>query len=196
MLEWRTLALGAGVFVATFAGGWAIGLGKSSNAFTPAGADASPTLVSAPATPAIAGWPPGSGLTDNELLRRSVVLRGHAFRYPACDSDSRTLYLIAATNYAEVLMRTAGCQNFPICPVSEAELDRVWQARRSILDRPVAEAMLAVHTAGGLKPRDFQGGVATALRVIAGADLPGGPLPDCVRSSNPSKSGWQPEPRR
>src|SRR5262245_32867957 len=155
MLDWRTLALGAGVFVATFAGAWMLGLGKPGSLLGPAGADPSPSLVAVSAEPGIPGWPAGRGLTDNELLRRSVVLRGHAYRYPACDSDARALYLVAATNYAEVLMRTAGCRNFPICPLNEAELDKVWEARRSILDRPVAEAMLAVHSAGGLKVRDF-----------------------------------------
>src|SRR5438552_15930617 len=101
MFDWRTLALGAAVFGATFAGGWWFGLGKTNWSFALPGAKAS-----APSKGA--DWPDGVGLTQNELLRRSVVLRGKAYLRPSCNADARTLYVIAATNYAEVLMRTAG----------------------------------------------------------------------------------------
>ncbi len=189
MLDWRTLALGAAAFSATFAGGWWLGLGKTNWSFVLPGAKAS-------APPSHSDWPEGAGLTQNELLRRSVVQRGKAYLRPSCNADARTMYVIAATNYAEVLMRTAGCHNFPKCPMGEGQLDRVWRANRSILDRPVVEAMAEVHAAGGLTDRDFRGDVARAVRVIAGADLRGGPLPQCEDSSKRSRTGWRVRIRR
>ena len=35
-------------------------------------------------------------------------------------------------------MRGAGCNNFPRCPMSMGQLERVWEANRSALDMPVA----------------------------------------------------------
>ena len=189
MLDWRTLALGAAVFGATFAGSWWLGLGKTHWSFALPGAKAS-------APPTVPEWPEGAGLTQNELLRRSVVLRGKAYLRPSCSADARTLYVIAATNYAEVLMRAAGCHNFPKCPMGESQLDRVWRGNRSTLDRPVAEAMAEVHVAGGLTDTDFRGDVARTVRVIAGIGLNGGPLPQCQDSSTRSRAGWRTRIRR
>ena len=56
-------------------------------------------------------------------------------------------------------MRSAGCNNFPRCPMSMGQLERVWEANRSALDMPVARAMAAAHAAGGLSERDFRGDV-------------------------------------
>jgi hypothetical protein len=184
MFDWRTLALAAAVFGATFAGGWWFGLGKTKWSFALPGAKAS-------APPPGADWREGTGLTQNELLRRSVVLRGKAYLRPYCYSDARTLYIVAATNYAEVLMRTAGCDSLLKCAMGESQLDRVWRANRSVLDRPVAQIMTEVHAAGGLTDRDFRGDVARAVRVIAGTDLRGGAGPQCVESRGRPSSAWR-----
>ena len=189
MFDWRTLALGAAVFSVTFAGGWWLGLGKTHWSLALPGAKAS-------APPTRADWPEGSGLTQNELLRRSVVLRGQAYLRPACNGDARTLYIIAATNYAELLMRAAGCHNFPKCPVGAGQLDRVWRADRSVLDRPVSQAMAEVHAAGGLTVKDFRSDVGRAMQVIAGTELRGGPLPACADSGKRSRTGWRVRVRR
>ena len=50
----------------------------------------------------------GKGLTQDERLRQAVILRAKAYQRPTCNADPKTLYIIAATQYAEVLMRSAG----------------------------------------------------------------------------------------
>ncbi len=195
MLDWRTLAIGAAVFSATFAGGWWLGVGKSNWSFGLPGANASTSQQPSHTTgltpsPAAASWPQGKGLVDDERIRRVVVLGAQAYQRPSCNADSRWIYVNAATKYAEALMRAAGCHNVPRCPMGEGSLDRVWQANRSILDRPVAEAMAAAHMAGGLTDKDFRGDVGRAVRVIAGTDLPGGSMPDCEEAGS-RRSGWR-----
>ena len=110
---------------------------------------------------------------------------------PACNADAKTLYVVAATKYAEVLMRSAGCNNFPRCPMGMGTLDDVWRVNRSAADKPVAEAMAAVHTAGGLSEKDFRGDGGRAARVIAASTSPQGPRPSArrpVRETGPGAS--------
>jgi hypothetical protein len=121
----------------------------------------------------------GEGLTTDNRLRQAVVLRAQAYLKPACNTDAKRPYVAAATRYAEVLMRSAGCSNFPKCPLSPGMLNDVWQGNRSVLDQPVAQAMAAVHAAGGLTDQSFRGDVARAVRVIAGRNFAAGPAPAC-----------------
>ena len=121
--------------------------------------------------------PQGKGLTENDGLRQAVILRAKAYQRPSCGGDPKTLYIMAATKYAEVLMRSAGCNSFPKCPMGTGALNEVWRLNHSAADRPVAEAMAAVNAAGGLSEKDFRGDVARAVRVIAGSDFSSGPPP-------------------
>ena len=206
MVDWRTLFLGAAAFGATFAGGMWLGAGKLPSLIglsvaemrlpravadtLPAAVPAKPAPAPAPvklaavvlpqrtAAPAPVAKP---GFAD-ERLRQAVILRAKAYLKPACNADSKTLYVAAATKYAEVLMRAAGCSQFPKCPMSASLLDDVWQRNRSPLDRPVADAMAAVHAAGGLTEKRFRGDVGRAVRVIAGRDFAAGPAPTCQAS--------------
>jgi hypothetical protein len=191
MIDGRTLALGAAVFSATFAGAWWwLGMGKAGWALPPV-----PGITASVPAPA-AEWPDGPGLTQSDLLRRSVVQRSKAYLRPSCNADNRTLYVVAATNYAEILMRAAGCHTFPACPLSEPELNKIWRANRSVLDKPVAEAMAEVHQAGGLTVLDFRGDVSHAVRVIAGTHLRGGPMPKCEDTSGRSSAAGPVQVRR
>ncbi len=192
MLDWRTLGLAAVAFSATFAGGWWIGLGSHfgvSEAYAVLEPSAllawasSPSKLTAPAAQF-----QGKGLTDDDRLRQAVVLRAKAYQNPSCNQDAKTLYVNAASKYAEVLMRSTGCSNYPKCRVSDGMLDDVWRLNRSSLDQPVADAMAAVHAAGGLVEKDFRGDVGRAVRVIAGTDFKGGDGPSC--SDGTSRSSW------
>lgn len=191
MLDWRTLILGLAAFCATFAGGWWFGLGTLTFPISVPGASA--RIAPPPVNPTPSQN--NRGLTADEGVRKAVVLRARAYERPSCNSDPRRLYIIAATNYAEALMRAAGCNNFPKCPLSEGELDRVWRSTRSALDRPVAEAMAAVHAAGGLSERSFRGDVGRAVRVIAGTNFNSGPAPECKNSRSRSWT-WRVRIRR
>jgi hypothetical protein len=215
MLDVRTLALGLAVFCATFAAGWWLNVGNlvsgvrssfakatvepvSSPSQAPASqapasqasaSQASASQASAPVRPTqVAAKPPlGNGLTDDDRIRRPVIILAKAYHKPTCGADVRALYIRAATSYAEVLMRAAGCHAFPKCGLSMAGLDQVWQGARSALDREVADAMASVHRAGGLSDKSFRGDVGRAVRVIAAADFHSGPAPDCVESSGRSR---------
>jgi hypothetical protein len=197
MLEWRTLALGFAVFTATFMVGWWFGLGNLASRLRPSPARAvaiaaapaqAPAAEAPPAAPvpAVATPPERPGLTDDDGLRRQVILRARAYQEPACNQDAKALYVRAATSYAEVLMRAAGCQAFPKCGLGMHALDRVWQSSRSAADLAVAEAMAAVHKAGGLSERSFRGDVGRAVQVIAAVEFEPGPVPSCaVASASP-----------
>jgi hypothetical protein len=140
MLDWRTLGLGVVVFGATFAVGWWLGLGRPAPAAAvteakpaisaPEGKPQQVAVLSQPA-PLAKAWPKGKGLTENDGLRQAVILRAKAYQRPACNADAKTLYVIAATKYAEVLLRSAGCNNFPRCPMGMGTLDDVWRLNRS-----------------------------------------------------------------
>jgi hypothetical protein len=209
MLDWRTLGLSVVAFCATFAVGWWLGLGKAVSlpeivtSVLPGAVHTS--SAQAPSSPRIAAKPPvpsrtgaraaeplsGKGLTDNDGLRQAVVLRAKAHQRPTCNADPKTLYIIAATKYAEVLMRSAGCNNFPKCPMGVGTLDDVWRLNRSAADWPVAEAMAAVNAAGGLSEKDFRGDVGRAVRVIAGTDFSSGPAPECESPSARRGGTWR-----
>jgi hypothetical protein len=208
MFDLRTIALGVAVFAATFGVGWWLGIGKFASAsnVTPAAATvgaapAQPPQAEAPALPElkpklrifqqqqpepkVAALPTkGPGLTDNDRLRKGVIWGAKAYMRPSCNGDARAVYVRAATNYAQALMRAAGCHNFPKCPMGQGQLDRVWQANRNALDQPVAEAMAMVHKAGGLTDRSFRGDVSRVVRVIAGVGFADKPAPKCVSSNN------------
>jgi hypothetical protein len=205
MLDFRTLVLGLGAFSATFAVGWWLGIGKGMSlpaavaSALPGGAATS----SAPATPPPAVRPAGSqvaarpvepaqgtGLTDNDGLRRAVIWRAEAYQRPDCRSNAKKLYVIDATKYAEALMRAAGCSRFPKCAMGTEALDRVWRLNRSAADLKVAAAMASVHAAGGLSDADFRGDVGRAVRVIAGAGFASGPPPEC-RSVSSRRGTWR-----
>jgi hypothetical protein len=220
MLDLRSLGLGAVVFGATFAVGWWFGLGKatpSPEALDRKSPQQVATPVSVPVAPAppaapvielkpLWGGPPapaktslpqpqGNGLTEDDGLRKVVILRAKAYQRPVCNQDSKSLYVSAATRYAETLMRAAGCNNFPKCPMGAGMLDDVWRLNRSAADLAVAEAMAAAHATGGLTEKDFRADVGRAVRVIAGADFNSGPRPQCESSS--SRSGrWRIRIRR
>jgi hypothetical protein len=211
MFDLRTVALGVAVFGATFGVGWWLGVGKLASATNvppaatvgavPAGAppaavtpapelpELQPKLraFQQPAEPPkkVAALPAkGPGITDSDRLRKVLVFSAKAYMNPSCEGDARAIYVRAATNYAEALMRSAGCNNFPKCPMGFSQLDRVWQANRNALDQPVAEAMAMVHKAGGLTDRNFRGDVGRAVRVIAGVDFADKPGPSCTSSRN------------
>ena len=190
MLDWRTLLFGVVVFAATLAGGMWFGvatlppgIGDWIAAFRAAPAVAAVRAVSAPQNAAASVRDHGKGLT-NDRLAQAVILRAKAYLKPACNTDPKTLYVIAATNYAEVLMRVAGCGQFPKCALGESYLDDVWQRHRSALDRQVAEAMASVNAAGGLTEKRFRGDVGRTVRVIAGRDFAQGPAPACTTSQS------------
>ena len=195
MLDLRTLGLGIGVFCATFLVGWWLNVGSLASVVGSTATKTEPQAVGRapdsqatstdaairmPDTPA----PKGKGLTNNDLLRRAVVSWSKSYQRPACNQDTNWGYVSAATKYAEVLMRSAGCNNFPRYPMSMGQLERVWQANRSALDMPVAEAMASAHAAGGLSEKRFRGDVGRAVRVIAGRDFDPGPAPACSTSRN------------
>jgi len=139
--------------------------------------------------------PQGKGLTEDGGIRQAVIWRSKAYQRPTCNADSKTLYVNAATKYAEALMRAAGCHNFPKCPMGVGNLTDVWQLNRSAADIPVAEAMAAAHAAGGLSEKSFRSDVGRAARVIAGVDFNSGPPPECEQAS--SRNGrWRIRIRR
>jgi hypothetical protein len=189
MFDLRTLGLAAGAFCATFLVGWwlnignlAAGIGVSAK---PAGE--APVTQAAPASnqkTAVQAKPQGQGLVQDKLTRDAVIAWAKSYQYPACNQDVRWGYTNAATKYAEALMRSAGCNNFPRCPMSMGQLERVWVENRSAPDVPVAEAMAAAHGAGGLNEKSFRGDVGRAVRVIAGRDFDPGPAPECSTSAN------------
>lgn len=196
MLDVRTLALGLAVFCATFAAGWWLDVGNLvsgvRSSFAKAAVEPVNSRSQAPATQTssrprptqVAAKPPqGKGLTDDDRIRRPVIILAKAYHKPTCGQDIELLYVRAATSYAEVLMRAAGCHAFPKCGLSMDGLDRVWQGARSALDQEVADAMASVHKAGGLSEKSFRGDVGRAVKVIAAADFHSGPAPDCVESS-------------
>ena len=169
MFDWRTLALGGAVFGATFAGSWWwMNAGKPTFGIGLPAAQAAVPLA----------WS-GPGIHD-ETARKVLVLRAKAYLQPTCNSDPKTLYVKAVSKYAEQLMGSAGCNNYPKCPMGEGQLNQVWRLNRSALDQPVALAMAEVMAAGGLTERDFRGDVGRAVRVIAGADFASGPGPECA----------------
>lgn len=197
-MDIRTLVLGLGVFCATFLVGWWLnigGLATGMSAARPvpeaqAPAAQSPTTIGqrvAVQTPQ-SKVPPkawqGPGLVKDKLLRDALVSWAEKYEHPPCNQDVRWGYTKTATEYAEALMRAAGCNNFPHCPMSVGQLARVWEASRSAFDRPVAEAMAAAHAAGGLSERNFRGDVGRAVQVIAGRDFDPGPAPQCSTRSN------------
>ena len=203
MLDWRTILLGVAAFGATFAGGMWLGAGSLPSLIgasvaqiralpasdpgrkPPAPAPASQpvpiTLAPPPAEEAAPqpAPPPPPALTGDDHLRQAVVLRAKAYLKPSCNADPRTLYVAAATKYAEALMRTAGCSQFPRCGLNAQFLNDVWQRNRSPLDKPVAAAMASVNAAGGLTEKSFRGDVGRAVRVIAGREFAQGPGPVC-----------------
>ena len=195
MLDWRTLALGFGVFAATFAGGWWLDVANLVSRVTVS--DAKPTSV-ASALPAPVAQPPaqaktvdlGKGLTDDDRLRQAVILRAKAYHNPACNQDARTLYVRAASEYAEVLLRAAGCHSAPSCRLGTGALEQVWSLNRSARDLAVAEAMAGVSEAGGLTERDFRGDIGRAVRVIAGTEFRGGSGPECTNERG-RRRGWR-----
>jgi len=208
MVDWRTLVLGGVAFSATFAGGMWFGVGSlpsliglSAASVAPV-ADARrpqtvghamptvarPNLVSASAqvatvVPTEGVIPPvpaqGPGLTHDDRLRRSVILRAKAYLKPTCNSDPKRLYVAAATRYAATLMRAAGCGTSPRCGIGFGLLDDVWRRNRSLQDLQVAAAMAAVNAAGGLTDKSFRGTVGRAVRVIAGRDFAATRGPAC-----------------
>ena len=208
MVDWRTLILGVVAFSATFAGGMWFGVGNLpsliglSAASVAPGADVRhpqavghtmPTaarrrLVSASARVAtvvptervtLSAPAQGPGLTKDNYLRRSVILRAKAYLKPTCNSDPKRLYVAAATRYAMVLMRAAGCGTSPQCGIGVSLLDDVWRHNRSPQDLQVATAMAAVNAAGGLTDKSFRGNVGRAVRVIAGRGFTAGRGPAC-----------------
>ena len=202
MLDVRTLGLAAVVFGGSFGLGWWLGLGKAVPAAPAAGefkqqqattsplghlvelkpkfVALAPSPASAPPASAATPAPQGKGLTSDDNLRQSVIGRAQAYQRPRCNEDSKTFYISAATRYAEALMRSAGCNNFPKCPMGEGNLTDVWQSNRSAADLPVAQAMAAAHASGGLSEKDFRADVGRAVRVIAGAEFDSGPRPACA----------------
>jgi hypothetical protein len=192
MLDLRTLGLGVGVFLATFLVGWWFNIGNLASAIGIPGVTRL-TESPAPPMPSAQKPPPGKGLVGDQLTRDVVVSWSQSYQRPACNQDVRWGYVNAATKYAEALMRAAGCHNFPRCPMSMGQLERVWEANRSALDLPVAQAMAAAHAAGGLTERSFRGDVGRAVRVIAGRDFDPGPAPTC---STRNKRTWSFRVRR
>jgi hypothetical protein len=200
----RTLLIGALAFCLTFIAGWFLGLGRTTSTVEAAQPKQveqpkqaqQPTLV--PLEPKLAAFrreaavPPkpapgevlGKGLTDNDGLRQQVILRAKAHERPVCNADSKSLYITAATRYAEVLMRSAGCNNFPKCPMGEGNLGDVWRLNRNAADAAVAEAMAKLHALGGIGEKDFRADVGRAVRVIAGRDFNTAPGPQCEHQSS------------
>jgi hypothetical protein len=200
----RNLVIGSLVFSLTFIVGWALGFGRATPAVqvTQAKQNEQPNLVpfepklpfarrdtAAPPARQAAVQPQGKGLTDNDGLRRQVILWAKAYERPACNQDARSGYVIAASKYAEVLMRSAGCNNFPKCPMGEGMLGDVWRLNRNAADVSVGEAMAKVHGLGGLVDKNFRGDVGRAVRVIAGRDFSTGPGPECEQPGLTSSSG-------
>ena len=215
MLDWRTLGLALVAFSASFAVGWWLGIGRpaavaGATEAKPAALQsavqsppAPPSAVKVAANPAQptqsavrrSDPPMGKGLTQDDGLRQAVILRAKAYQRPACNTDPKSLYVAAATRYAEALMRSAGCNNFPKCPMGMGTLKDVWQLNRSVADLPVAVAMAAVNAAGGLSEKDFRGDVGRAVQVIAGTGFSAGPPPACESAG--SRSGrWRIRIRR
>lgn len=207
MLDLRTIALGLGIFCATFLVGWWLDIGKLGSTLmaTPAAsnATAAPSASPTPTSPApasrIAARPSSKSperkeLFDDRLAGEAVIAWSKAYRQPACNQDARWGYVNAATKYAQELMRAAGCPDFQNCPITTAQLGRVWIAKRSPADVRVAEAMAAANGAGGLSSRDFRGDVARVVVLIANRDFERGPAPAC--SSQSSRNSWSIRIRR
>src|SRR5262245_38548792 len=130
-MDFRTIAFGLGVFFATFLVGWWFNIGNLVSLLarppsTQGMAIASPGNPQAVTAPNV--WE-GKGLTDNQQLRDAVVSWARAYQRPACDQDVRWGYVNAASQYAEVLMRAAGCRPNN-CELTTAQLERVWLANR------------------------------------------------------------------
>jgi hypothetical protein len=115
----------------------------------PARPPAEPASVKPPEPAAVKPAEPwrGKGLTDDGI-RQAVILRAKAYQRPTCEADPKTLYVMAATRYAEVLMRSAGCHQFPRCAMGLGAFERVWELNRSAADQPAAAAMAAVPAPG------------------------------------------------
>jgi hypothetical protein len=201
VMDFRTIAFGISVFCATFLAGWWFNIGSLASGISAvqpttvgqAPAAQTPTAANqkvAVRTPQSKDSPPkawqGPGLVNERSIRDAVITWSQNYQRPACDQDVRWGYTMAATRYAEALMRDAGCNNFPRCPISNGQLARVWEANRSMLDMPVAQAMAEAHAAGGLSARDFRGDVGRAVQVIAGRDFASGSAPQCSSGSNRS----------
>jgi hypothetical protein len=216
-MDVRTIVLGAGVFCATFLVGWWLNIGNLvagislarpatvGQATAPQADPSASHPVPATATQKVAVRTPqskaplqpkswnGPGLVRDKLMRDALISWAENYQRPRCNQDVRWGYTQAATRYAEALMRAAGCNNFPRCPMSMSQLERVWEANRSALDRPVALAMADAHAAGGLSEKSFRGDVGRAVRVIAARDFATGPAPEC---SNRSSRTWSIRIRR
>jgi hypothetical protein len=186
-MDIRTLTLGIGAFCATFLVGWWFNIGGLAAGFAKPG-PASAASDTAGRLAAAQPKPQGKGLVNDKPTRDAVIAWARRYQNPSCNQDARWGYVRAATKYAEALMRSAGCHNFPRCPMSMGQLDRVWQANRSPLDTPVAEAMAEAAGAGGLNEKSFRGDVGRAVRVIAGRGFDPGPPPDCSTRRNRSWS--------
>jgi hypothetical protein len=181
MVDWRTLALACLLFGATFSGVW---WWTGSGVARPAIATAAPEAN--PASPA----PTKTALAEDESpelarLRKVVVLRSMAYRRSPCSRNAKTLYVMAATSYVEVPMRSAGCP-FPACRMNTSRLEQVWRAHRTPADHAVTEAMAAVNATGGVMANDFSGDVGRMVRVIAETDFKAGPACDAA-SEEPSR---------
>jgi hypothetical protein len=218
-MDFRTIALGVGVFCATFLVGWWLNIGGLASGRSaspsvgemPAPAAAHAQETQTPAQPSTTGGqkvalqtpqpkapPPkawnGPGLVKDKLLRDVVVSWAEKYPEPPCNQDVRWGYIDTATKYAGALLRAAGCTG-ATCRMSNGQLQRVWEESRSALDRPVAEAMAAAHAAGGLSERSFRGDAGRAVQVIAGRDFDPGPAPQCTNRTS-RKSGWRVRVRR
>ena len=100
MLDVRTLALAVLLFGITFGGvSWWIGSGTAIATINPA---PSPPTDDEPPPPFKAD--PAA----DEALRQAVVRTAMSYRGSQCSTNAKGRYVVAATNYAERLMRSAG----------------------------------------------------------------------------------------
>jgi hypothetical protein len=188
MLDVRTLALAVLLFGATFGGVWWW-----------TGSGTATATIGSPLSPVTADEPPPPFKVDvkeDASLRQAVVDTAMTYRRSQCSDNAKARYIVAATNYADRLMRSAGCRDYT-CRGPASRLEQVWRVNRTPEDQAVAEAMGAVNAKGGVLERDFPGHVGRAVRVIAGSDFRQGP--SCVASTRrrwagggftyPSRSG-------
>jgi hypothetical protein len=152
-----------------------------------------------PAARVPAGLAPGArptALTEHENLRKVLILRAAAYGRSPCSREAKTLYLNAASAYAEKLMRAAGCHQFPACGLSIDALDRVWQAHRTPGDTAVSGAVAAISSAGGTAEKDFRGDIGRSIRVIGNSEF--GSAQFCVASATKSggSGSWRVRIRR